>query len=94
MIPYHLSSLSEATKAAAQKWVVYTPIQLKVSNEKAERFPEDKIEKLIQHGISAGKKTDFRSQAMTMLLNYVGLCKSEIFHIFTSDITIHPNNDG
>jgi hypothetical protein len=30
---------------------------------------------------------------MTMLLNYGGLRKSEIFHIFTSDITIHPNHD-
>jgi uncharacterized protein YifE (UPF0438 family) len=28
-----------------------------------------------------------------MLLNYGGLRKSEIFHIFTSDITIHPNHE-
>ena len=26
-----------------------------------------------------------------MLLNYGGLRKNEIFHILTSDITIHPN---
>ena len=89
----HLSSQSAAKKAAAQKRVVHTPVQLTISNDKAQRFPEDKIESLIHHGFSVGEKPDHRSQAMTMLLNYGGLRKSEIFHIFTSDITIHPNHN-
>lgn len=88
----HLSSYSEAQKAAARKRLVYTPIQLMISNDKAERFPEDKIEALIHDGFAVRGKDDYRSQAMTMLLNYGGLRKSEIFHIFTSDITIHPNH--
>lgn len=88
----HLSSYSEASKAATRKRLIYTPIQMMISNDKAERFPEDKIESLIQKGFIIGGKTDYRSQAMTMLLNYGGLRKSEIFHIFTSDITIHPNH--
>lgn len=90
----HLSSYSEAQKAAAQKRLVYTPIQLMISNDKAERFPEDKINSLINDGFTTKSKPDFRSQAMTMLLNYGGLRKSEIFHIFISDITIHPNHEG
>ncbi|MGB0466640.1 MAG: gamma-mobile-trio recombinase GmtY [Pontibacterium sp.] len=87
----HLSSYSEAKKLAVRKRLVYTPVQLAISNDKAERFPEDKIESLIYDGFTARGKPDYRSQAMTMLLNYGGLRKSEIFHIFTSDITIHPN---
>ncbi len=90
----HLSSYSEAQKAAAKKRLVYTPIQLMISNDKAERFPEDKIERLIHEGFVVKGKPDYRSQAITMLLNYGGLRKSEIFHIFTSDITIHPNHQN
>lgn len=87
----HLSSYSEAQKAAARKRLVYTPPQLLVSNDKAERFPEDQIENLLTEGFVVNGKPDFRSIAMTMLMNYGGLRKSELFHIFTSDITIHPN---
>jgi site-specific recombinase XerD len=89
----HLSSYSEAKKAAARRRLVYTPIQLMISNDKAERFPEDKIERLLHEGFTVRGKPDYRSQAMTMLLNYGGLRKSEIFHIFISDITIHPNHE-
>ncbi|KPQ26800.1 MAG: Site-specific recombinase XerD [Marinobacter excellens HL-55] len=88
----HLSSYSDAQKAAAQKRLIYTPIQLMISNDKAERFPEDKIESLINDGFMIKGAPDYRSQAITMLLNYGGLRKSEVFHIFTSDITIHPNH--
>ncbi|MFE8070125.1 gamma-mobile-trio recombinase GmtY [Marinobacteraceae bacterium S3BR75-40.1] len=88
----HLSNYSEAQQAAARKRLIYTPIQLNVSNDKAERFPEDKIETLIRDGFVVRGKPDYRSQAMTMLLNYGGLRKSELFHIFTSDITIDPNH--
>ena len=88
----HLSSYSEAQKEAARQRLVYTPIPLMISNDKAERFPEDKIESLIHEGFIVRGNTDYRSQAMTMLQNYGGLRKSEIFHIFTSDITIHPNH--
>lgn len=88
----HLSSYSEAKKAASQKRLIYTPIQLMISNDKAERFPEEKIESLILDGFVVKGKPDYRSQAITMLLNYGGLRKSEVFHIFTSDITIHPNH--
>lgn len=90
----HLSSYSEAQKAATRKRLIYTPIQLMISNDKAERFPEDKIDSLIQDGFNVRNRQDFRSQAITMLLNYGGLRKSEIFHIFTADITIHPNYEG
>jgi hypothetical protein len=90
----HLSSYSEAKKMATKRRLIYTPIQLTISNDKAERFPEDRIDNLIDRGFVYRGKCDYRSQAMTMLLNYGGLRKSELFHIFTSDITIHPVHDG
>lgn len=59
--------------------------------EYAVRFPEDQIERLIYLGFERNGKYDYKSQAITMLMNYGGLRKSEIFHIFTSDITLNPN---
>lgn len=88
----HLSSKSEAQKAAAKQRLIYTPAQLIISNDKAERFPEGKIESLVRDGFVTKRGIDYRSQAMTMLMNYGGLRKSEIFHIYTSDITLHPNH--
>ncbi|WP_445407173.1 gamma-mobile-trio recombinase GmtY [Acinetobacter seifertii] len=59
--------------------------------EYAVRFPEDQIERLIYLGFEKNGKYDYKSQAITMLMNYGGLRKSEIFHIYTSDITLNPN---
>lgn len=59
--------------------------------EYATRFPEDQIERLLYLGFERGKNHDFKNQAITFLMNYGGLRKSEIFHIFTCDITLHPN---
>lgn len=86
----HLSAHSEAQKLAIQRRLVYTPDQFVVQNDKAERFPEDKIETLLQNGFVVRGKHDYRSKAITMLLNYGGLRKSEIFHIYIADITVHP----
>lgn len=88
-----MPSHSAATKAAAQKRVVNAPERLSISNDETERFPEDKIESLIQHGFIVGDTQDYRSQTMSMLLDYGGLRKSKIFHIFASDITIHPTHN-
>ncbi|MDW5308678.1 site-specific integrase, partial [Acinetobacter baumannii] len=59
--------------------------------EYAVRFPEDQIERLIYLGFEKNGQYDYKSQAITMLMNYGGLRKSEIFHIYTSDITLNPN---
>lgn len=90
----HLSSYAEAKKAATRKRLVYTPMQLLISNDKAERFPEDKIDSLLYEGFIVKGRADYRSQAITMLMNYGGLRKSEIFHIFISDITLDPNHEN
>ncbi|MDM1735350.1 site-specific integrase [Acinetobacter towneri] len=59
--------------------------------EYAVRFPEDQIERLLYLGFEKNGVIDYKSQAITMLMNYGGLRKSEIFHIYTSDITLNPN---
>ena len=64
---------------------------LKVENDNVVRFPENHIERLIYLGFNKGGEIDFKSQAITMLLNYGGLRKSEVFHIYISDITQNPN---
>lgn len=59
--------------------------------EYAVRFPEDQIERLLYLGFEKNGVIDYKSQAITMLMNYCSLRKSEIFHIYTSDITLNPN---
>ncbi|MEQ1367667.1 gamma-mobile-trio recombinase GmtY [Acinetobacter schindleri] len=59
--------------------------------EYAVRFPEDQIERLLYLGFEKNGEFDYKSQAITMLMNYGGLRKSEIFHIYISDITLNPN---
>lgn len=59
--------------------------------EYAVRFPEDQIERLLYLGFEKNGEFDYKSQAITMLMNYGGLRKSEIFHIYVSDITLNPN---
>ena len=59
--------------------------------EYAVRFPEDQIERLLYLGFEKNGVIDYKSQAITMLMNYCSIRKSEIFHIYTSDITLNPN---
>lgn len=59
--------------------------------EYAVRFPEQHLERLLYLGFEKNGEIDYKSQAITMLMNYGGLRKSEIFHIYTSDITLNPN---
>lgn len=59
-------------------------------HEYATRFPSEQLERLLFLGFNHKGQIDYKSQAMVMLMNYGGLRKSELFHIYVSDITIHP----
>lgn len=87
----HLTSYEKAKSQANQVRLVGRFQDSKVDNEKVSRFPEDQIERLIYLGFERNGITDFKAQAITMLLNYGGLRKSEVFHIYISDITQNPN---
>ena len=89
-----LNHLTNKTLTQDQVRLVGTFHESMIDFEYAVRFPEDQIERLLYLGFEKNGKTDFKSQAITMLMNYGGLRKSEIFHIYTSDITLHPNHSN
>lgn len=66
----------------------------KVDQEKVIKFPDSEIEKLLQVGFVKKGQQDYKLQAMTILMNYGGLRKSELFHLFVSDITLNPNREN
>ena len=86
----HLSSKSEAYIANQKVREINGLVAPYVNQEKATKFPEDQIEKLLMHGFMVKNKIDYKSQAITMLMHYGGLRKSEVFHLFVSDISLHP----
>jgi len=88
----HLSNKVDAAEKNKLVRVIGNHLEDKVDYEYATRFPEDQIERLLYLGFEKNGVIDYKSQAITMLMNYGGLRKSEIFHIYTSDITLHPVN--
>jgi site-specific recombinase XerD len=87
----HLTNYGKAVSQANQVRLIGKFPDSKVDNEKVSRFPNEHIERLIYLGFERNGVTDFKSQAITMLLNYGGLRKSEVFHVYISDITQNPN---
>ncbi|WP_043274483.1 gamma-mobile-trio recombinase GmtY [Pseudomonas sp. PH1b] len=66
----------------------------------AKRFPEDKIDLLIKRGFvipdtkHPGTSTpDYKGQALTLLMHYGGLRKSEALHLYLSDIILDDKNN-
>lgn len=88
----HLSNKVEALKYNSVVRVIGKHPEVKIDFEYATRFPEDHIDRLVYLGFEKNSIIDYKSQAITMLMNYGGLRKSEVFHIYTSDITLHPIN--
>jgi hypothetical protein len=99
----HLSSASEAYKRISRQRIVTGRQVPKIENEKVKRFPEDKFSDLLCNGfvrpysnvgMTEHKRLDYKNIAITILLNNGGLRKSEVFHIYSSDITINPVTGG
>lgn len=88
----HLSNEDEAAKKNKLVRIVGKVQEERFEYEYATRFPEEHIERLLYLGFEKDGVVDYKSQAITMLMNYGGLRKSEVFHLYTSDITIHPNH--
>ncbi|MDC2890343.1 gamma-mobile-trio recombinase GmtY [Psychrosphaera algicola] len=86
----HLSSKSDALIANQKVREINGLVTPHVNQEKAIKFPEEKIEKLLVHGFVVRNKIDYKSQAITMLMHFGGLRKSEVFHLYVSDISLHP----
>ena len=89
----HLSNHKSAQEHSQQVRLVGAMPDNKVDIEKVIRFPADKIDKLFNIGfLKKNGHCDYKLQAMTMLMHYGGLRKSELFHIYVSDITQNPNH--
>jgi len=87
----HLSNRRDALLEANRVRFVDKILEPIVRTERVVKFPDEHIDSLLTHGFSKSGQQDYKSQAITMLLNYGGLRKSEIFHLYVSDITLHPN---
>ncbi len=89
----HLTNKSEQIINQKQVRVVNGFDEELYSTEDAVRFPEEHLDRLLYLGfVDRNGIPDYKSQAITMLLNYGGIRKSEIFHIYISDITLNPNH--
>ncbi|MBC7751386.1 MAG: site-specific integrase [Candidatus Saccharibacteria bacterium] len=88
----HLTNKDQARLQQQQVRLIGIYPDNKFDTEYAVRFPEDHIDRLLYLGFVKNGVIDYKSQAITMLMNYGGLRKSEVFHLFVSDITLHPNH--
>lgn len=91
----HLTKGSEAEKNQYARQI-QRERSLSIMRDEVKRFPKDSFNKLIDNGFiiaSALSKderryTDYKSQAMTLLMHWGGVRKSELFHIYLDDIDI------
>lgn len=87
----HLTSSHEAKSLMQQVRIVGSFENPNVDIEPAVRFPEEHLERLLSVGCKKRNGTvDYQLQAMIMLMNYGGIRKSELFHIYVSDMTLNP----
>ncbi|MGZ4978571.1 MAG: gamma-mobile-trio recombinase GmtY, partial [Methylobacter sp.] len=99
----HLSDNSEARKMMTKRRMVTGQQEPKIDCEKVKRFPEERFSDLLYKGfirprshdcMPEQERLDYKNIAITILLNNGGLRKSEVFHIYSSDITVHPVTGG
>ncbi|MGZ3814829.1 MAG: gamma-mobile-trio recombinase GmtY [Mucilaginibacter sp.] len=99
----HLSDASEAQKIIIRQRIVTGQKEPKIENEKVRKFPEKMFSDLLYKGfikpysnigMPEQERLDYKNIAIAILLNNGGLRKSEVFHIYASDITQHPTNRG
>lgn len=87
----HLGSTHEAKSLTQQMRLVAPFGNLNVDIEPAIRFPEEHLDKLFKIGcVKKDLSVDYQLQAMIMLMNFGGIRKSELFHLYVSDITLNP----
>lgn len=93
----HLWDSDEARKRNAFVRLVRPEGQVPIALEEVKKFPEEHITRLLDEGfIRAGNKAnpdlnmhaDFKGRAITLLMHYGGVRKSEIFHLYLTDIDI------
>ncbi|MDC7813829.1 gamma-mobile-trio recombinase GmtY [Pseudomonas idahonensis] len=85
--------------AAENQWVRRTQTSsVPMFNRRpSKRFPESEIHNLLENGwvrrmadpdATENDRIDWKGRAITVLMHYAGLRKSEIFHLFLSDVIV------
>lgn len=87
----HLSTNREAKAISQQVRLVRGFETPTVDIEPAVRFPEEHLDCLLTKGcMNKHQEIDYQLKAKIMLMNFGGVRKSELFHIYVSDITLNP----
>ncbi|MGQ2966898.1 gamma-mobile-trio recombinase GmtY [Methylophilus sp.] len=87
----HLSSSHDAKHANKQIRLIQTFESQYIDIEPVIRFPDEHLENLLTVGcLRKDGTTDFQLQAMIFLMSFGGIRKSELFHLYVGDITLHP----
>jgi len=95
----HLADASEARRNAKYIRDIKTPNAPVVEKAAVKRFPEAEIRSLLEDGfvrpnthlgMPGHERIDYKNQAIAMLMHYGGLRKSEVFHLYLSDIVLDP----
>ncbi len=84
----HLENKKSTAEQMKKMRTVRSTQPEKNANEKVLRFPEDKIEALLNYGFKKKGEIypNYKNQLITMLMHYGGLRLSEVFHIYINDI--------
>lgn len=92
-----LNHLISSREGASNSFVreITVPLSPMLDQEEAKRFPEDKIDDLLELGFVLAyvpsdapehMRVDYKSRAITLLQHYGGLRKCECFHLYGCDI--------
>ncbi len=93
----HLSVPGKSTQSLGYVRQIQTYRQAAVQVGVSRRFPSSEIRRLLDEGMIRPRAgvdecgnpiPDFKNQAITLLLHYGGVRKSEIFHLYLTDIHI------
>lgn len=93
----HLSTPKKVTQAIGYVRQVRASQNAIVMPNTSKRFPASEIRRLLEFGMIKPKAgfddkgkaiSDLKNQAITLLLHYGGVRKSEVFHLYLSDIQI------
>ena len=97
----HLMTREGAMETIAKARQVTGPKVPRVQKERVFRFPEGRIDDFLYKGMvrshthelmPESERLDWKNIAITLLMHYGGLRISEVFHLYTCDISLDPND--
>lgn len=93
----HLADKQEASKNAALIRGIQSSDVPVISTPSVKRFPESEIRNLLEQGFIRSytnesmhetTRVDYKNQAITLLMHFGGVRKSEVFQLYLSDIVV------